>query len=222
LNRVVLGHVHASDFCELQKLAFHHFLGQVDEHIENAKVAFFERHLERLHVQPVPCQDAAMVAPARVRGRTAAARVGAVDHIVVNQRGAVQEFDYGGELDCTRAAVTRVACGQKQERGAKAFATTTQEIGGDFGNRLEGGGALSRQFVFHEDEIISDEIENLPGCEQRDGLPPGLHERRCACEAHSILCDRAAVNLFKVDSKPNYLACALSTLGKAPSRPTSS
>jgi len=163
-----------------------------------------------------------MIAPARVRGGTAAAGVGAVDHVVVDQRRTVQEFDYGGELDRARPAVSGVTCGEKEERGAEAFAATTQEIGGDFGDGLEGGGALSRQLVFYEDEIISDEIENLPGCEQRDGLPPGLLEQRCACEAHSILCDRAAVNLFKVHSKPNYLACAFSKLGKAPSRPTSS
>src|SRR5580700_8630708 len=222
LQGVFLGYIDAPNLRELQEFAFDHFLREVDQHVEDAEVAFLKSHLEGLHVEPVPCQNAAMIAPTGIRGGAPATRVGTVDHVVVDQRGAVKEFDNRRQFDRTRAAVTGIARGEQQQRRAQPFTASTQKIAGDFGNRLEGGGALSRQFVFHEHEVISDEIENLPGCEQRDGLPPGLHERRCACEAHSILCDRAAVNLFKVDSIPNYLACAFSKLGKAPSRPTSS
>jgi len=197
LNRVVFGDIHATDLCELQEFAFDHFLGEVDEHVENSEIPFFQGHLKRLHVQPVAGQNAAMIAPAGVGRRAAPARVGAVDDVIVDQRRAVEKFDDGSELDSAGSAVSSVARGEKQQRGAQALSAAAQQIGSDFGDGLEGGGALSRQFVFHEHEVISDEIENLPGCEQRDGLPPGLHEQRCACEAHSILCDREGVNLIK-------------------------
>jgi hypothetical protein len=62
---------------------------------------------------------------------------------------------------------------------------------------------LSRQFVFYENEVISDEIENLPGCEQRDGRPPAAtNDSTCAREADSILCDRESVNLFNLGTLP--------------------
>ena len=165
-----------------------------------------------------------MIAPSRIRRRTAAARVGAVDHVIVNQSRAVKEFDDCGEFDRAGAAVPGVTRGEQQQRGAKALSSSAKEIAGDFGDRLESSRGLSRQFFFHKDEIVSDEIENLPGCEQRDGFPPCLHKPfsrnvvRCA-SAHSILCAYAAVNQLKVDSKPNYVACAVRRSARPPSRP---
>ena len=83
-ERVVFGHVHAADFFELDQFAFDHFLREIDQHIEDAEVALFESHLEGLHVEPVAGEHAAMIAPAGICRRTAAAGVGAVDHVVVN------------------------------------------------------------------------------------------------------------------------------------------
>ena len=88
-------------FAELDQFAFDHFLRQVDQDVQDAEIAFFKRNLERLHIQPIARQNAAMIAPARIGGRAAAAGVGAVDHIIVNQSGAVKQFDHGGELDGT-------------------------------------------------------------------------------------------------------------------------
>src|SRR5579862_481087 len=176
LERVLFGDVHVTNLGKLEQFTFDHFLGEVDQDIENAEIAFFERHLERLHVKPVAGENAAVVAPARIRGRTAAARVGAVDHIVVNQGRAVKEFDNCRELDRGRTAMTGVTRGEQQQRGAKALPSSAEEVARNFGNRQESSRGLSRQFFFHKDEIVSDEIENLPGCEQRDGFPPCLHK----------------------------------------------
>ena len=62
------------------------------------EIAFFESDLEGLHIQPIARQHAAMIAPAGIRRGAAAARVGAIDHIVVDQRGAVKQFDDGGQV----------------------------------------------------------------------------------------------------------------------------
>jgi hypothetical protein len=51
--------------------------------------------VEGLHVEPIAGEDAAVIAPAGISGRAAAASVGAVDDVVVNESGAVKEFDYG-------------------------------------------------------------------------------------------------------------------------------
>jgi hypothetical protein len=59
-------------------------LRQVDQHIQNAEIAFFERHLKRLHIQPVSRKHAAMIAPARICRRAPAPRVRSIDDIIVN------------------------------------------------------------------------------------------------------------------------------------------
>jgi hypothetical protein len=72
--------------------------------------------------------------------------------------------------------VTGVTRGEQQQRRTKALPSSAEEVTGDFRNRQKSSRGLSRQFFFHKDEIVSDEIENLPGCEQRDGFPPCLHK----------------------------------------------
>jgi len=62
----------------------------------------------------------------------AAARVGAVDHVVVDQRGAVQKFDDGGEANGAAILAARVACGEKQESGAQALPSPAEQVRGDF------------------------------------------------------------------------------------------
>ena len=83
----------------MDQFAFHHVLRELDQNIENLEVAFGEGHLERLHVQPVARQHAAVIAPAGIRRGTSAARIGAVDHVIVDQRGAVNQFNDGAQAD---------------------------------------------------------------------------------------------------------------------------
>jgi len=147
---VVLGDVDAADFFELNEFAFDHFLREVDQNIEDAEIAFFERHLERLHVQPVTGKYAAMIAPAGIGGRAAAARVSAVDDVIMNQGRAVQQLNYCGEANRTEIALTSIAAAKKQQGGTQAFATAAEKIAGDFGYRLEGYGTLARQFLLDE------------------------------------------------------------------------
>jgi len=96
LQGVVFGDVDAADFFELEEFAFDHFLGEIDEDVEDVEIALLQGDVERLHVEPVAGENAAMIAPAGVGGGAAAAGVGAVDDVVVDQSGTVEEFDYGG------------------------------------------------------------------------------------------------------------------------------
>jgi len=99
LQGVVFGDVDAADFFELEEFAFDHFLGEIDEDVEDVEIALLQGDVERLHVEPVAGENAAMIAPAGVGGGAAAAGVGAVDDVVVDQSGTVEEFDYGGKFD---------------------------------------------------------------------------------------------------------------------------
>ena len=84
---------------ELQQFAFDHVLREVDQNIEDREIPLAQRHLERLHVEPVARQHAHVVAPARVGARAAAARLRAVDHVVVDQRRAVDHLHHRAQPD---------------------------------------------------------------------------------------------------------------------------
>ncbi len=65
-----------------------------------------------------------MIAPAGVGGGTAAASVGAVDDVVVDQGGAVEKFDDSGEFDGAAAFGRRtggVAVTEQKQCRAKAL-----------------------------------------------------------------------------------------------------
>ena len=56
-------------------------------------------HLEGARVDEIPDQHARLIAENLVGGVTAAAQRGAVDHVVVQQRGGMDEFDEGRRLN---------------------------------------------------------------------------------------------------------------------------
>ena len=97
-----------AELLHLQQLAFDHLLGERDEQVEDAEVALFEGGGEGLHVEPVAGEDALGVAPGGVGGGAAAAGVGFVDDVVVDEGGGVEHLDDGAEADagfgwCSRA-----------------------------------------------------------------------------------------------------------------------
>ena len=47
-----------AEFFHLEQFAFDHLLGQVDEDVDDAEIAFLHRDLERLHIEPVAGQHA--------------------------------------------------------------------------------------------------------------------------------------------------------------------
>jgi hypothetical protein len=65
----------------------------------------------------------------------------------MNQRGAVEKFNNGGEPDGAATiglASGGVAMTKQQESGPKALPSPAEEITGNFGDRLKGRGALAR------------------------------------------------------------------------------
>src|SRR5882724_7433188 len=114
-----------------------------------------------------------MIAPAGICRGSAATRVRAVDYIVVDKRGAVKKFDYGGQTNRAGTVFTGVCIGEKEQRWAQALATSTEKIAGDFTHGLIGGGTLAGEFLLHEDQIVANQIENFLDRQKRDGTSPG-------------------------------------------------
>jgi len=82
-----------AELFHLEQLAFDELLRQFDENIQDAEVAFLHGDFERLHVEPIAGQHTHRIAPLRVGGGTAAADLGLVDDVVVNERRGVDDLD---------------------------------------------------------------------------------------------------------------------------------
>src|SRR6202030_2876235 len=155
---VFFGDVNTANFFELQEFAFDHFLREIYQDVEDVEIALLQGDVERLHVQPVAGEDAAMIAPAGVGGGAATACVGAINHIVVDKGGAVEEFDDGGELDGAAGiaiASGSVAVSEQEQCGAETLPSPAEKIAGDFGDGLVGGGALAREFLLDLYEVFA-------------------------------------------------------------------
>jgi hypothetical protein len=50
---------------------------------------------------------------------------------------------------------------QQQQCRAKALPSPAEEIAGDFGDRLEGTGALTREFLLDAEEVFADQVEDF-------------------------------------------------------------
>ncbi len=152
-----------AELFHLQQFAFDHLLGERDEQVEDAEVAFFEGALEGLHVEPVAGEDALGVAPGGVRGGAAAAGAGLVDDVVVDEGGGVEHFDDGAEADAGVGVAAAGLGGEQEEQGADAFAAAGHEVVGDVGDDFDVGGGLAGELGFDGGEVVAEKVKDLAG-----------------------------------------------------------
>ena len=156
-----------AELLDLEELAFDHLLGERDEEVEDAEVALFEGGGEGLHVEPVAGEDALGVAPGGVGGGAAAAGVGLVDDVVVDEGGGVEHLDDGAEADAGVAGAAEGLGGEQEEQGADAFAAAGDEVLRDVGDDFDFGGGLAGELLLDGGEVVAEEVEDLGG--GRDG-----------------------------------------------------
>ncbi len=85
-----------------------------------------------------------MIAPLRIGRRTAAADLGGVDHIVVHQRGGVDELHSRPEMDGAGVfdidpAIANQLGGEQQERGPQPLAAARVQVAADGGDGIHRG-----------------------------------------------------------------------------------
>ncbi len=150
-----------AELLDLQKLALNHLLGERDEEVEDVEVTFFESGGERLHVEPVAGEDAFGVAPGGVRGGAAAAGIGLVDDVVVDQGGGVEHLDDGAEANAARGAVAKGFGGEQEEHGPDALSAAGHEIRGDVGDDFDIRCGLCGKLELDRFEVLPQEIEDF-------------------------------------------------------------
>ena len=87
---------------QLQHFALGDGVGGFRQDLHDPHAAHFDHHFEGARIQEIADQHAGLVAPDDVGGRLAAAHLGGVHDVVVQQGGGVDEFDDGGQRDMGR------------------------------------------------------------------------------------------------------------------------
>ncbi len=163
---ILLGQIHSAQLGQLHKLAFHHVLRQFDQHVQDFEIALGQRHLKRLHVQPVAGQHAAMVSPAGIGRGTPAPRVRAINHIVMDQSGAVDQFNDRAQTDRAVPPVSRRIPPQAAAGPAAASCRPLQQIAGDFRDWFDGRAILERKLLLDLDKVVANKIKDFLRCQK--------------------------------------------------------
>jgi len=84
----------------------------------------------------------------------------------------VKKFDHRGKANGARTIFASVGVGEQEQRGAQALAASAKKIAGDFADWLVGRGTLARQFLFDQDQIVANQVEDFFNRQKRDGTSP--------------------------------------------------
>ena len=161
LEMLVLGDVDVAGLGELIKLALDHPQRDVAEHPDDLERVLRERHRHALDVEIVPEQDGDVVAPARMDGQTAAPEVGAVDDVVVDQRGGMDELDHRRVEHGAVAGVSAEPRRHQQDRGADPFASAALDVAAHLGDERHAGLDVADELLLDRLEVAADRFEDL-------------------------------------------------------------
>src|SRR5579859_220624 len=159
----------------LEQLAFHHLLGKINEHIENAEVALLHGDLEGLHVKPVAGKHAHGVPPLCVGGRTPAAGLSFVNNVVVNQGGGVDNLYHSAQLDGAAAGVSEELGGEQQQRRTNALASAFTQVLANFSDGADTGNSIAPKLALDGGKVFPQQVKNLflrNGCGAAQSLSP--------------------------------------------------
>jgi hypothetical protein len=97
----------------------------------------------------------------RVRSGTAAARLGFVDNVIMNQRGSVNNFLDRAQFDGAPSVVIEKPRREQQQHGTNALAATAAQIFADLGNRLHARNRIPPELALNRREIATQQFEDF-------------------------------------------------------------
>ena len=102
-----------------------------------------------------------MISPAGIRRRTAPARIGAVNDIVVDKGGTVNQFNDGAEPYRALSPVPGISGRKQKQRRTQALAAAAQQIAGNLRHRLNGRAILERELLLDLYQVLANQVENF-------------------------------------------------------------
>ena len=125
---VGLGDARIEAALELEQLALRHRADRGREDPQDVEIAVLDDHRGRARVEEIAGQHRAPIAPDGVRRGPAAAQLGEIDDVVVEQGGGVQQLDRRGHLEATRTGVAAELGAEQQQRRPHALAAGAQHV----------------------------------------------------------------------------------------------
>ena len=122
----------------------------------DAHAVELDHHLERARIEEVADQHARCVAPQRIRGLPAAAKVGFVDDVVVQQRRGVDELDDRRGGDMVPAARATRARGEQDCERAQPLAAAADDVVGDLVDERDVAAEATDDRAVHVGPILTD------------------------------------------------------------------
>jgi hypothetical protein len=113
---------------ELHDLALGDHGGGVGEDAQHLQGTVAHHHLEGARKQEVTDQDARLVAPDRVGGGASAPEIRFIDHVVVKQRGGVDEFHRARQSDLAVASIAAQLGRAQQQHGPQPLAAGGNDV----------------------------------------------------------------------------------------------
>jgi len=156
-----------------------------------------DHHLERAGIEEIPYQNRRLITPQGIGGFSAPAHVRGVHHIVVEQRGGVDELNdrcHGDRLSPLTAGGTG---GQQHQQGPQALAATIDNIVAELIDQHDVRVELALDFPVYRGKIVLDQFTNrLQGhgfgrfhSRERRGNPssPGRGRQMPQIQSRSVL-----------------------------------
>ena len=149
-------------------LAFGHAQRHVGKEAQNAQIALFQSDLHGFHVEEIAEEDSQLVSPSAIYAWPAAAQLGIVDDVVVDQRRRVDELDHRGVVHVALALVAEKVRPEQEERGPDSLAAALDEIVADERDRRNPRTRALLEACLHELQLALDRRES------RKETPPVL------------------------------------------------
>ena len=148
INVLGFGHRWVASSHQLQYLTGSNGIGGVRHVLQQRQIAQADHQLKRPGVYEVTHQHTGCIAKFGVGGGTAPAQGGEVHDVVVQQRGGMDEFNHGCELDVVRADVIEGTCGQQDQQGPEALTAGINDVMANiFDHRHIGAKLFNNEFV---------------------------------------------------------------------------
>ena len=165
----VFGNVDPSLPGQLQQFALDHGLGQGNQEVQDLEIALRQGNVKGLHVKPIAGQHTQVVAPAGIGGEAPAAGVRFVNHVVVNERGGVDELHHRAQPNRRLPLEAAQFGGEQHQRGTQPFAPASSQVLTDLGDGLNAGDALQAKLLLHLLEVSAHQVEDFFDGQAIDG-----------------------------------------------------
>ena len=121
----------------MQDFAFGNDRSRSGKNLQYVQVTIGNHQGKRFRKEEITHQNGRLISPERIGRSKAAAKIGVIHHIVMQQGGGVNKFYHTRQRDMPIAVIAAHFCRKEQERRPNSLATARKNIFADFANQRD-------------------------------------------------------------------------------------